>query len=81
MGGVPPETLRDRKSRTSPHGWVHDVSLGVHPPCRRDSDDTQLKESLRTSIHPRNIRSIHGSYRTSKADPLTTSNPAFAGPE
>ena len=29
----------------SPQGWVHDVSLGVHPPCRRGSVSTKPKES------------------------------------
>jgi len=36
MGGVRPETLRDRTSRMSPQGWVHDVSMGVSPRVAAD---------------------------------------------
>ena len=45
MGGVLPETVASRELAPSPHGWVHDVSMGVHPPCPRGSCGIDLKES------------------------------------
>ena len=50
MGGVRPETLRDRKSRMSPHGRVHGASQRAGTPCRRVSFSTFHKGSTFLSL-------------------------------
>jgi hypothetical protein len=49
MGGIRPETLRDRTSRMSVHGCTRSASLGVHPPCRRGSDSTSANQKFTTN--------------------------------
>jgi len=49
VGGVRPETFANRSLRQSATGMCLSVSLGVHPPCRRGSDSTNLIESERSA--------------------------------
>jgi len=46
MGGVRPETVPRRERGPSLQGCIHGGSLGVYPPCPRESDSTNLMETV-----------------------------------
>jgi hypothetical protein len=71
MGGVRPETLRDRTSRMSLQGRTCGASQGVHPPCRRGSVSTQA-----TTTHTAALGSAHPAKSLKvQSNPASLSHP------